>query len=170
VPLDVRFLAATHRDLVADVAAGRFRRDLYYRVNGVTLRLPPLRERRGAIPELARRFLADAAAAAGRPPPRLGIEAAGLLARHDWPGNVRELRAVIERAVLMTTGDEIGPRAILLDAVPTAADDEERARFLEIAQSHRGNVTAIAAALGTSRSQVRRKAQRLGIDLERLRS
>jgi DNA-binding NtrC family response regulator len=169
VPLDVRFLAATHRDLLTDVAEGRFRRDLYYRVNGVTLRLPPLRERRAAIPALARRFLAEAAAAAGRPPPRLGVEAAGLLARHEWPGNVRELRAVVERAVLMTSGDEIGARAILLDAAPPAVADAERARFVATAHRHAGNVTAMARELATSRSQVRRVAQRLGVDLTRLR-
>jgi two-component system, NtrC family, response regulator AtoC len=168
VPVDARFLAATHRDLAADVAAGRFRRDLYYRVNGVTLRLPPLRARRGAIPDLARRFLDEAAAAAGRPPPRLNLEAVGVLARHDWPGNVRELRTVIERSLHVAGGDEIGARDVLIDTA-AAAPDDERARFLEVARRHDGNVTAMARDLATSRSQVRRLAQRLGVDLGRLR-
>jgi pSer/pThr/pTyr-binding forkhead associated (FHA) protein len=168
VQLEVRFLAATHRDLGADVAAGRFRRDLYYRINGVTLRLPPLRDRRASIPELARGFLAEAAAAAGRPEPRLALDAVGKLARHDWPGNVRELRAVVERALLLCPDDEIGARAILIDATP-GTEDPDRARFEAAARRHHGNVTLIAGDLGTSRSQVRRLAQRLGVDLARLR-
>jgi transcriptional regulator of acetoin/glycerol metabolism len=170
IPLDVRFLAATHRDLGLDVAAGRFRRDLYYRVNGVTLRLPPLRDRRAAIPDLARGFLAAAAEAAGRPVPRLGLEAIGRLSRHDWPGNVRELRAVMERALLLGGADEVDASAILIDTPPpTLPPDDEDARFLAVARRHHGNVTAIARELATSRSQVRRLAQRLGVNLGRLR-
>jgi two-component system, NtrC family, response regulator AtoC len=167
IAFDVRFLAATHRDLDAEVAAGRFRRDLYYRINGITLRVRPLRERRDAISELASRFIADAALAAGRRPPQLAVEALMKLARHDWPGNVRELRAVIERALLVCTEDRIGPAAILIDNAAVIVDSP--AAFLALAQRHRGNVTLIARALATSRSQVHRLARRFSVELDSLR-
>lgn len=166
VALDVRFLAATHRDLGADVATGRFRSDLYYRLNGVTLHLLPLRNRRDAIPALARQFLEQAGAVDGRPPPHLSLEAISKLTRHDWPGNVRQLRNVIERAALLSSGEEIGARDIVID------DDSPGDRLVqlaEVARRHRGNVTLIARELGTSRSQVHRLAQRHGVDLELLR-
>ena len=167
VELDVRFLAATNRDLGADVAAGRFRSDLYYRLHGVSLRVAPLRERRGAISGLARRFLAEAAAAAGRPAPPIGLDAMARLVRHDWPGNVRELRAVMERAFALADDAELGAGAIWLDADAALADPG--ARFGELAARHRGNVTLIARDLATSRSQVRRLARRHGVSLDRLR-
>jgi transcriptional regulator with PAS, ATPase and Fis domain len=166
IALDVRFLAATHRDLEAEVAAGRFRADLYYRLNGITLKLAPLRERRAAISRLARGFLADCAAAAHRPAPRLGVDAIDRLIRYDWPGNVRELRMVMERALLLCEGDEIAAGAILVGAAPAPA---EPADFTAVARRHRGNVSAIARELSTSRSQVHRLAQRFGIALARLR-
>jgi two-component system response regulator AtoC len=100
-PVDVRFVAATNRDLEAECAAGRFRRDLYFRLNGMTLKIPPLRERREEVEALARAFLARAAAQGGLvAAPTLTREALAALREHPWPGNVRELRNVIERAVL----------------------------------------------------------------------
>ncbi|HET7620374.1 MAG TPA: sigma-54 dependent transcriptional regulator [Gemmatimonadaceae bacterium] len=106
--VDVRVVAATNRDLAADATAGRFREDLYYRVNVVGVRLPPLRERREDIPELALHFVR-------RHGVRLGFQAASidgagmrLLAEHSWPGNVRELENVIERALVLSGGDQIG--------------------------------------------------------------
>jgi DNA-binding NtrC family response regulator len=107
--LDVRFIAATNRDLEVEVARGTFRQDLFYRLNGVTIVVPPLRERKGEIERLARTFLV--AAARGRPrPPRLSAEALQMLLAYSWPGNVRELRNVIERAVLLSPDGEIAPK------------------------------------------------------------
>ncbi len=105
-PFDVRFVSATNRDLDAEVSAGRFRRDLLYRLNGVTLSLPPLRERPSEIPLLARRFVAETCRRLDRAPDKiLTDEALAALAAHPFPGNIRELENVIERAVLLSPGD-----------------------------------------------------------------
>jgi DNA-binding NtrC family response regulator len=107
--LDVRFIAATNRDLEVEIARGRFRQDLFFRLNGVTIVIPPLRERRDEIERLAGTFIA--AASRHRPRPlRLSPEALGMLQAYSWPGNVRELRNVIERAAVLSDGDEISPR------------------------------------------------------------
>jgi two-component system, NtrC family, response regulator AtoC len=109
IQIDVRFISATNRDLPAEVATGGFRRDLYFRLDGVTLVIPPLRERRGLIGPLALRFLAEVRRGAGAPP-RLAADVLAALEAYPWPGNVRELKAVIERAVLLARTGEIGVR------------------------------------------------------------
>ena len=116
-PIDVRFLAATNRNLESEVAAGRFRRDLYFRLNGMTLHVPPLRARRGEIAQLARIFLRQFSEQQGQPPPRIGPEAQRVLEEHVWPGNVRELRNMMERATLLCAGDEVLPEHLLLESV-----------------------------------------------------
>ena len=111
--IDVRFLAASHRDLEEEVAAGRFRQDLFFRLNGITLEIPPLRERVEEIEGLARNFLLDACRRQKRlDTPRLASDALTLLRGYAWPGNVRELRNVIERAVLLCTGSAITPELL----------------------------------------------------------
>jgi DNA-binding NtrC family response regulator len=105
--IDVRFMAATHRDLEAEIERGRFREDLFYRLNGVSLVVPPLRERVNEIRPLADEFAAVCAKAAGRKQPRMSNGAYQALERYAWPGNVRELRNVIERAVLFSQSDLI---------------------------------------------------------------
>jgi DNA-binding NtrC family response regulator len=107
LPIDVRFIAATNRDLVAEIAAKRFREDLYFRLNGMTLTIPPLRERVEAIEALARAFVAQASERARHAPPAIAPPAMALLKRHRWPGNIRELRNVMERATLLSGGDTI---------------------------------------------------------------
>ncbi|AUX45496.1 Fis family transcriptional regulator [Sorangium cellulosum] len=108
--IDVRFLSATHRDLEAEVAHGAFRQDLYFRLNGVTLTIPPLRERAADIAPLVRLFATKACKAfERRHVPRASAEALALLERYPWPGNIRELRNVIERAVMLCTGDTLLP-------------------------------------------------------------
>jgi DNA-binding NtrC family response regulator len=104
--IDVRFIAATNRDLEADIASQRFRQDLYFRLNGISLTLPPLRERLEEIEPLAARFLSQASAASKRRPPRLSKEAADILRGYRWDGNIRELRNVIERALVLCDDDE----------------------------------------------------------------
>jgi len=107
-PIDVRFVAATHRNLEAEVARGKFRQDLYFRLNGITLNIPPLRERVEEIVPLAEMFLAQVCAQEGRRRSlTLSPEARKLLLRHRWPGNVRELKNVMERAALLVRGDVI---------------------------------------------------------------
>src|SRR5205085_1429782 len=107
--VDVRFIAATHRDLQADAQAGRFRQDLYYRLNVVQIDLPPLRERREDIGLLASYFLERLAARAGRRGLEFSPEAAALLERYDYPGNVRELENAVEHAIAVAEGRRILP-------------------------------------------------------------
>lgn len=123
VKIDVRILAATHRDLGQEVAKGRFREDLFFRLAVVRLRIPALRERRGDILPLARHFAQRYARANGLPDRILSPAAEALLLAHRWPGNVRELENTLHRAVLLAEGHAIGPEAIdLLEAMPAAAE------------------------------------------------
>lgn len=114
-PIDVRFISATNRDLAADVARGVFREDLFFRLNGIALTIPPLRARAAEIEPLAGVFTARAASALGRRPPALAPETIAALTAHRWPGNVRELRNVIERAVVLCSGEALLPEHLLLD-------------------------------------------------------
>jgi transcriptional regulator with GAF, ATPase, and Fis domain len=109
IKVDIRLIAATNRDLEAAIKAGTFRHDLYYRLNVVALKLPPLRERREDVPLLANAFAAKYAAKCKRPIRGISAEARACLARYDWPGNVRELENAIERAVVLGSGDLIEP-------------------------------------------------------------
>jgi DNA-binding NtrC family response regulator len=118
VKVDVRLLAATNRDLAAEVRAGRFREDLYFRLNVVGLRIPPLRDRPADIPALAAHFARRFADANGLPRRELSPEALGLLAAHPWPGNVRELENAMHRAVLLASGPHIDAGAIELTPLP----------------------------------------------------
>ncbi len=126
---DVRFVAATHRDLDALTATGEFREDLYYRLNGITLKIPPLRERVDEIVPLARLFLEESASRAARPPPHFSVAALRKLEGYAWPGNIRELRNVVFRGLIITEGDEIGPQEIDLPerAAVTSAKGARRA-------------------------------------------
>jgi DNA-binding NtrC family response regulator len=105
--IDVRFVSATNRDLETDVMTGTFRRDLFFRLNGLSISIPPLRERLGEIPGLVDQFLEQACRESGRPAPRMAPAALELLQSYRWPGNIRELKNVIERAVVLCDGDTI---------------------------------------------------------------
>jgi DNA-binding NtrC family response regulator len=113
--VDVRFVAATNRDLEEDVAARRFRKDLYFRLNGVTLYVPPLRERTDELPALANLFLETVARQVGQSAPRLAPEVVTQLCSYSWPGNLRELRNVMERALLLSSGNTIMLEHLPLD-------------------------------------------------------
>jgi DNA-binding NtrC family response regulator len=161
--IDVRFVAATNRDLDAEVAAGRFRSDLYFRIAGVVLEVPPLRARLAELEPLAHAMLARAAADAGRGPLRLSPAALARLRAHSWPGNVRELRLTMERAALIAPGDVVEPEHLGLRAPPARAEtaappvavvDDEHQRILD----------ALAACAGNQR----RAAERLGMSLRTL--
>jgi two-component system, NtrC family, response regulator HupR/HoxA len=175
--LDVRIVTATNSRLEDEVAAGRFRADLYYRLCTFPLRVPPLRERPRDVPLLAERFTTAAASALGRAPPRLGEAARRELGARTWPGNVRELRNVIERAVVLAPpGGEIGPelvrderRAATAGTHPPAGalaaqlEDAER-RAIRAALDENGWVLRrAAAALGCDPVTLGRRARRLGL-------
>ncbi|WP_460595574.1 sigma-54-dependent transcriptional regulator [Geomonas sp. Red276] len=122
VTADVRIIAATNRDLLAEVREGRFREDLYYRLADLVIVVPPLRERGGDIPVLGRTFLNEICSELRRVPPRLAPEALLMLTRHSWPGNVRELKSVMKRAALFA-GETLAPEELsrLLSTAPDAA-------------------------------------------------
>ena len=122
----MRFLAATNRDLEDEVARGAFRQDLYYRLNGISLLIPPLRERVDEIEPLARSFVETAAKVADRPVPKLVPAALKLLLTYAWPGNIRELRNTIERALLLSTGDSITPEDLPLEKMRATPMSMER--------------------------------------------
>ncbi|MDB4935271.1 MAG: hypothetical protein JWP87_2243 [Labilithrix sp.] len=159
--VDVRFIASTNRDLRTLVAEGAFREDLYFRLNGITIDIPPLRERQPEIEGIARELLTKACAEAGRPPLDLGREAVARLESYEWPGNVRELKNAIERAVLLSTGDAIDPQAVpagehVGDAAAGARLRQdlatfERQRIVEALEKCAGNQTKAAQLLGISR-------------------
>ncbi|MCK6544946.1 sigma 54-interacting transcriptional regulator [Myxococcota bacterium] len=119
LPIDVRFVAATNRDLRAEVAAGRFREDLFFRLDGLTLYVPPLRERPEEIEPLSERFIAEMARELRRPIPTISVEARQALSTHRWPGNLRELRNVLHRAVLLHEGGVIRAEDLLLEPAVT---------------------------------------------------
>ncbi|WP_437958926.1 sigma 54-interacting transcriptional regulator [Sorangium sp. So ce119] len=118
-PIDVRFLSATNRDLAAEVKRGAFREDLFFRLNGIALTIPPLRARVAEIAPLARAIAERTAGALGRRAPAFAPETIAALEAHPWPGNIRELRNVIERAVVLSGGDTVLPEHLLLDAAAT---------------------------------------------------
>lgn len=184
MPVDVRIVAATHRALEDDVRAGRFREDLYYRIAGVTLTMPPLRERSGDIAPIARRLLADVGAELGRPGLQLADDALACLMAYPWPGNIRELRNEIGRAVALGDGEQVeardfSPRVLhgqtgLSSArqggLPGSGTLQERLDAIEAMVlretmlRHRWNKTRAAAELGLSRVGLRAKLQRFGLE------
>ncbi len=176
---DVRVVAATNKDLPAEVKAGRFREDLFYRLNVVPIHAPPLRERREDVPELASRALAEACERNGRRPMRLSREALLALQSHDWPGNVRELRNLVERLAILCDGPEIAAEdvaAVLPDARRPRSDrlrpgasfhelveEAEREIILSALDAHQDNVSDTARTLGLERSHLYKKMRALGI-------
>ncbi len=171
--VDVRILSATNSELDKAVAEGRFREDLYYRLNAVEIFLPPLRERREDIPLLAAHFLGRAGQKYGRPDLRLAPNAVEALMRHTWPGNVRELRHSVERAVLLAEGNEVGLEHLGLRQAPEGSlrlenmqlDDAERILIRKAIARNRGNVSRAAEDLGISRSALYRRLKRHGLQV-----
>ncbi len=179
IEVDVRIVAATHRNLEAEIAAGRFREDLYYRLRVVEIALPPLRERREDLPALTQRLLAQLAERYGRGPKSLTPAAAAALARHSWPGNVRELRNALERAAVLCEGDVVDAGDLQLDAgEPAMLDDPslpfseakrrateefERAYLLRALRAHGGNISRTAESIGMVRQSLQQKMRELGL-------
>jgi two-component system, NtrC family, response regulator AtoC len=178
---DIRVIAATNRDLAAAVRSGAFREDLYYRLNVVTLLLPPLRDRRDDVPKLADHFLVKYCAETGKPLLRLSPSAIDALAAHSWPGNVRELEISIERAVVLTRGTEIEPSDLALRgfaATPpelppgdgsfhARVESFKRELIRQSLATAGGNQTRAAADLGLQRTYLARLIKTLGLGKER---
>jgi Nif-specific regulatory protein len=178
IPTDARVIAATNQDLAQMVREKRFRQDLYYRLNVVTLLLPPLRERPDDIWLLAEFFLNDFCLKARRQTPRFSQGARRLLESHSWPGNVRELRNMMERIAYLVPGDEIAAEDLSLVPMPMDASEQVVAANLELSEATthfqtqyiqqaidhaRGNMSRAAEQLGLHRSNLYRKMRQLGM-------
>jgi DNA-binding NtrC family response regulator len=178
VKIDVRVIAATHRNLPDLVRQGRFREDLYYRLDVVTLRLPPLRERRQDIPLLVDHFLRTLSSRHGRGPVAVDPEALRRLLGYDWPGNIRELQNVLERALLLAEQGVIGPEHLATTVRPTAAalpdtpppvpalrglEEVEREHVIRVLSATGGNREESSRILGISRRTLTRMIQRWGL-------
>ena len=175
IDIDVRVIAATNRDMEKEVKEGRFREDLYYRLNVVHIAVPPLRERRDDIPLLLNAFLKEFARENGKDVTGIDSRARALLYKYDWPGNIRELRNCIESAVVMCGGNEITPEDLpptvsasiaapsITIPVGTTLDDAEKAIICENLAANKGNKSKTADILGIGRKTLHRKLQEYGV-------
>ena len=171
IPLDLRLVCATHKNLGAEVEAGRFREDLYYRVAVVSLRMPALRERIEDLPDLCRAILARIARETRAPARELEPGALQLLAGQRWPGNVRELENALTRASVLCSAPRITPADLDLSAQKTTRrsgsrkdfERDERERILNTLMASRWNVSVVARTLGIPRNTLYRKLARYGL-------
>src|SRR5438876_2062654 len=177
IKVDVRVIAASNRDLEAMIAQGGFREDLFYRLNVIPIEVPPLRQRRDDIPMLIEHFIAVFSAENGKRLKAMSGEALAYFLAYDWPGNVRELRNMVERLVIMTTGEVIGPDDLPAPLRPKdavagaegqrslkdARDGFERAYILAELRSNDWNMPRTADRLGIERSHLYRKIKTYGI-------
>jgi DNA-binding NtrC family response regulator len=180
IKVDVRVIAATNKDLVAECAAGRFREDLYYRLNVVPIHMPPLRARKDDVPALIEHFLHMTCARDERRVKRVTSGAVTLLMQHDWPGNVRELKNVVERMVILTGDADIIGEGDVRDALPSVKPVKgayqqgtpfkdlvaasEREIILAALEAHDHHVSNTAKDLQLERSHLYKKMRALGID------
>jgi len=173
IPIDVRLITATNMGLHRMVAEDRFRQDLLYRINTVEITLPPLRERDGDIPLLVEHFLNFFSRKYSRPRKRITAPALTRLEKYSWPGNIRELQHVVERAIIMSDSDNLGPEDILL-AEPAARkdglvfdnynlDEVEKTVIRKALSRHHGNVSQAAKELGLTRTSLYRRMQKYGL-------
>jgi two-component system nitrogen regulation response regulator NtrX len=186
VKVDVRVVSATSRDLMAEIAAGRFREDLYYRLNVVPVAIPPLTDRREDIPVLVEHFVAHYASERRVPTPEIAPDAIVALQSYEWPGNVRQLRNVVERTVILAPGDRIGridvdllppevlgrqgdaaggagSNAIMGSPLKEARESFEREYLRVQIRRFSGNISRTASFIGMERSALHRKLKLLGI-------
>ena len=182
IKVDVRVVAATNKDLLEEIRAGRFREDLYFRLNVIPIFVPALRDRQDDIPQLADYFMAMLATEYGRRAKRLAPEAAARLRQYAWPGNVRELRNVIERLIIMVAGETITAQDLGFlgrDGVPDAPaahaahgparplsearDEFEKDYILQTLAAQQGNMSRTAEVLGVERSNLYKKLRAFGV-------
>ncbi len=179
IRVDVRILAATNKDLPAMVQAGTFREDLFYRLNTISLLVPPLRDRPEDIPLLAAHFLEQAAERYGRTPKALSTEAYHCVLYYPWPGNVRELKNEVEAALVLSAGDEIQAGDLRLgrpvsssngvtsrtfkEAKQQMVETFERDFIIRALRQHKGNITHAATEIGLRRQQLQQKIRELGL-------
>jgi DNA-binding NtrC family response regulator len=168
IPVDTRIVAATNRDLAQEARQGRFRQDLFYRLDVVSITIPPLRERRGDVRALTLSFVAQLSARLGVPPVEVDDALLARLAAYDWPGNVRELRNLVERGLILGAFPEEGlPEAAEVEEAAAATDDAlsevEKRHILEVLAACGGNKSEAARRLGVSRKTIERKCAEWGV-------
>jgi two-component system, NtrC family, nitrogen regulation response regulator NtrX len=184
IPTDVRVLAATNKDLEKEMEEGRFRQDLYYRLNVIPLRIPPLRDRKEDIPLLIAQFIKDFAVKEGEAEKEVTDEVLAVLMRHNWPGNVRELKNIIERLVIMTQTRVISKCDLFplfeegkIETVPiepeiandsfrAAKQDFERQYIIRKLREFDGNISKTAEAIGLERSNLHKKIRSYGLEVK----
>jgi two-component system nitrogen regulation response regulator NtrX len=184
IPTDVRVLAATNKDLEKEMEEGRFRQDLYYRLNVIPLRIPPLRDRKEDISLLVSQFIKDFALKEGDPEKEVTDEVLAVLMKHNWPGNVRELKNIIERLVIMTQTRVISKcdlfplfeegrqetvliePEITLDSFRAAKQDFERQYIIRKLREFDGNISKTAEAIGLERSNLHKKIRSYGLEVK----
>jgi two-component system, NtrC family, response regulator PilR len=178
IPVDVRIISATHKDLSKQVEAGLFRQDLYYRVNVIELPLPPLRERTEDIPLLSQHFIMRLSHQGGIKRSKLSPSAIKKLMRYPFPGNIRELENILERTLTLCEGDTLEPEDLQLPEQPLSAPNQttakqpledmmeevERQAILKALEETRWNRTAAAKKLGMSLRSLRYRLEKLGIE------
>jgi len=186
IRVDVRVIAATNKDLEAEIEKGNFREDLYYRLNVIPIRVPPLRERAADVPELVQEFAREISGSTNLPLKRFSEGAVELLKRYHWPGNVRELKNLVERLVIMTAAPEVreedipepyrtlrsreaGPESDLgaFETYRDAKAEFEKTFLEKKLREFNGNVTQTAEAIGIERSNLHKKIKAYGLDKER---
>jgi DNA-binding NtrC family response regulator len=191
IPVDLRIIAATNRDLTVELREGRFREDLFYRLNVIHIQIPPLRERLEDLPALCEHILDRLGRRVRRTAIRLSPAAIARLAQYDWPGNVRELENVLERAVVMADADLLQPEDLALEPAPpmggamedddapeaaplaggeidyrAARDEFDRAYLRRLVEQAEGNMTRAAQLSGISRRNLYDKIDKLGLSEE----
>jgi two-component system nitrogen regulation response regulator NtrX len=182
IRVDVRVVAATNKDLEAEIEKGRFRDDLYYRLNVIPIRVPPLRERAEDIPALVDEFLKEISANINLEQKSLSAEALQKMQRYHWPGNIRELKNLVERLVIMTQGKEIGASdipppyarepyhetaiasSLQANTFKEAKESFERAYITRKLQEYKWNISQTADAIGIERSNLHKKIKAYGLD------
>ncbi|MGZ5969244.1 MAG: sigma 54-interacting transcriptional regulator, partial [Polyangiales bacterium] len=165
IEVDVRWVAATHRDLRAMVREGTFREDLYHRLAVFPIKLPPLRERREDIVPLAESLLADLSASAGRPAPKLDDALKEKLREAQWPGNVRELRNTLERAIILAEGPRLGVEHLWLESADSPVESDVPKGDGSLADLERQTIERTLASVSGNRKAA---AEKLGIGLRTL--
>ncbi|MGC9326505.1 MAG: sigma 54-interacting transcriptional regulator, partial [Candidatus Hinthialibacter sp.] len=185
IPVDVRILAASNADLAHLVETGKFREDLYYRLSGFVIEIPPLRDRKEDIPLLAQHFLEENGRHYEKIPNSFSAGAIEILMKHSWPGNVRELRIVVDRAAAFTEGPVIESQDIMIGARLTngevkssmeqdnqsilktpfyaAVEDYERRYLAELLEFVEGNISKASQVSGASRKTIREKGKKYGL-------
>jgi transcriptional regulator with PAS, ATPase and Fis domain len=172
IPVDIRLICATNRDLAGMVKGGSFREDLFYRINMFEIEIPPLRERPDDIPLLARHYLDVFSRHYNKPGLKLSASVSEKLKKYSWPGNVRELKNSVERAVILETGGQINAESVFPHRPLISKDnpgrdyrlaENEKRLILEVIQKNRGNMTQSAMDLGIERTALYRRIKKFGI-------